>query len=659
MRQAAGASATPRPESPQARLGEDSSPVGTLPFYFGPADRPLFGWLHRVETVPSGRVGLIICNPFGDEAIRAHRSLRHLAKRASRLGIPTIRFDYAGSGDSSGRDTDPDRLSDWIASIQHAANALRGCTGVQKVCFAGVRLGATLAALAATRRDDIAGLVAIAPVVNGKAYVRELRLLQRAIDSRRNLARNPSPAFLESAGFVLSKQTLTSLADVDLASLETPVAPRVLILDRAELPGNGTWEKKLRSRGTQAERRLVTGFEEMMLDNHESVVPETIISTTLQWISTLDADAPSSGPPDFSSLSSSTHGRNSSDNLLLESGSSPPFRVAMTARRSPDPLHHENPPIPIEEAVVRIGADPELFGIVSAPPAGAIAGETASPASAVLLLNAGAVHHVGPCRLHVALARYLAGMGYVVLRLDIGSIGDSEPHTGQKENDVYSAHAVRDIAEAIEYLRHDWGAREVIAAGVCSGAYHAFKAAVAHLPLRAVIPINPLTFFWKEGMSLDFPEHRVAADMMRYRSNVLSPTAWRKLVSGRVDMRGLGQVLWRTWRTRLLTPLRALARLLGYPLSGDLATELIHAARGGTKLHFVFAATDPGLEILRTHGASTVQRMQSKGRLGIELIEGADHTFTDLATRTALIQRVAQKIVLSSGKPSRGAARRL
>ena len=39
-------------------------------------------------------------------------------------------------------------------------------------------------------------------------------------------------------------------------------------------------------------------------------------------------------------------------------------------------------------------------------------------------------------------------------------------------------------------------------------------AAAARLPLDGVVLINPLTFFWQEGMSLKYPEHRVAADIM-------------------------------------------------------------------------------------------------------------------------------------------------
>jgi len=109
-----------------------------------------------------------------------HRALRHCAEAAADAGIPALRFDYDGTGDSAGTDLDPDRLSAWIASV-HGAQRLCGARpACDRVCFLGVRLGATLAALAASERSDVAGLIALAPVVSGRAYTRELRALQMA-----------------------------------------------------------------------------------------------------------------------------------------------------------------------------------------------------------------------------------------------------------------------------------------------------------------------------------------------------------------------------------------------------------------------------------------------------------------------------------------------
>src|SRR6202030_2720197 len=111
-----------------------------------------------------------------------------------------------------------------------AVDELRESTGVTRVCLLGMRLGVALASLVAARRTDIAALVAISPVVKGKGYVRELRMLQRATEAQRNVTRSDDTGTLETAGFTLTAQTQAALSEIDLMRLATPPAARVLIL---------------------------------------------------------------------------------------------------------------------------------------------------------------------------------------------------------------------------------------------------------------------------------------------------------------------------------------------------------------------------------------------------------------------------------------------
>jgi len=64
--------------------------------------------------------------------------------------------------------------------------------------------------------------------------VRELRLLQRVIDARRDVLHRDDANFIESAGFLLTAQTQASLKEINLTR---PAArtrcERVLILDNA------------------------------------------------------------------------------------------------------------------------------------------------------------------------------------------------------------------------------------------------------------------------------------------------------------------------------------------------------------------------------------------------------------------------------------------
>jgi len=254
------------------------------------------------------------------------------------------------------------------------------------------------------------------------------------------------------------------------------------------------------------------------------------------------------------------------------------------------------------------------------------------------------VHRVGPNRLYVELARHWARSGHVALRFDIAGIGDSAPRAGKPENIVYPPEAIEDLTAAIDHLHRAWQITEFHAVGLCAGAYHAFKAAVGGLPLAGVVLINPLTFYWREGMSLKYPDHRIASDMMRYQANVWRPASWLKLLKGQVHLGELFQVLARRATCLTFEPLRALGHILRIPMRKDLGADLGRAAARGIDLQFVFAALEPGIELLRNKGGYAARRLRAQGRLKVEVISGTDHTFTDREPRAALARFLAAKL---------------
>lgn len=570
------------------------------PRRFGPAGRPCFGWLHLPgPDAPRSAIGLVICGPFGHEALCAHRSLRHFAAAAADSAVPALRFDYDGTGDSAGDDRDPDRWNAWIGSVHHAVDELRTSTGVRRVCLLGIRLGATLATLAASDRDDVAGLIAIAPVVAGAAWLRELKALQLIL----GLA-DPPPAVAveqglqESAGFIITSETRQAIAAVSLLGIASPPAPEVMLLDREDFPPNARWVEQLTKVGARVDHRRMPGYAEMVLDPHDAVVPEGMIRAVAEWLRQRAAEIPVVA-------------------LAPVPLASPPVRLLIAPG--------------VEETADYLDETRTLFGIVTAPSG------VERPSRAIVLLNAGAVYHVGPNRLHVRLARLWAARGYLVLRLDIAGIGDSPPWPGEAENVVYSAFAVSDIAIALACLRDRWGISGACALGLCSGAYHAFKSAVAGLPLSGVVIINPLVFFWKPGMSLAYPAHKVAEAAEQYRRSAFQLQKWKKLLSGKVDVGALMQVGARHTASLAAGWFRNIARTLGRPVPDDLGTELDAVVRRGIALRFVFVSGDPGDELLRVQAGSALRRLLRRQLVQIRRIEGPDHTFTPVWSHDVLI----------------------
>ena len=123
---------------------------------------------------------MLILAPLGYEYVATHRTLRTIAEELAHRGWTALRLDYDGTGDSAGDQWDAGRVAAWRESAALGAAELRSM-GHDDVSVIGLRLGATLALLEG-RRMNARRIAAWAPVVSGRRYVRELRMLGLAIE---------------------------------------------------------------------------------------------------------------------------------------------------------------------------------------------------------------------------------------------------------------------------------------------------------------------------------------------------------------------------------------------------------------------------------------------------------------------------------------------
>ncbi len=118
---------------------------------------------------------VLLCNPFGQEAIRAHRLYRVLGDRLTAAGLHVLRFDYYGSGDSAGDDAAFD-LDGAIADTVAAGNLLLQRSRVGKLSCLGLRLGGNIAALASRHwTAPLDHLLLFEPVADGSSHLLALR----------------------------------------------------------------------------------------------------------------------------------------------------------------------------------------------------------------------------------------------------------------------------------------------------------------------------------------------------------------------------------------------------------------------------------------------------------------------------------------------------
>lgn len=197
------------------------------PLFFGPPESPLYG-VYQPPQGPPRRAGVVLCYPFGQEYMRAHRAFRQLALLLTGRGFHVLRFDYRGTGDSSG-DLDRLQAEDWIDDVGTAITELRELSGTPHVSLLGLRLGALVAAAACCHGGaSVENLLLWDPVLSGDEYAAEL--IEQIHTEAPVLYGAPpgnevrSDGTIHYNGFTLPSRFRASLARLDLLTMPLPPA---------------------------------------------------------------------------------------------------------------------------------------------------------------------------------------------------------------------------------------------------------------------------------------------------------------------------------------------------------------------------------------------------------------------------------------------------
>jgi exosortase A-associated hydrolase 1 len=156
---------------------------------FACGDARLYGILHRptpASPTPASRRGLLIVVGGPQYRAGSHRQFTLLARDLAAGGVPVMRFDYRGMGDSEGELRDFAAVDDDLrAAVDHFLASVPGMT---EVALWGLCDGATAAGMYAAGDRRVTGLALLNPWIRTdsgiasatlKHYYRG-RLLERA-----------------------------------------------------------------------------------------------------------------------------------------------------------------------------------------------------------------------------------------------------------------------------------------------------------------------------------------------------------------------------------------------------------------------------------------------------------------------------------------------
>jgi alpha-beta hydrolase superfamily lysophospholipase len=623
------------------------------PIIFG--DAQLFGWYHAPAR-PAKNGGVVLCNPFGYEAMCLHRAYRTLAERLAAAGIPALRFDYHGTGDSAGSDHDPDRVAAWRDSIGFAVDELRRRASIQDVSLFGIRFGATLAVLAGMERQDITSAVLWSPYLTGRMFLREMRMMQTAGAEQafaapedrgtsptskksptRSDGQNDSttePACEEAIGYLLSASTVADVDDIDLRARKVAPARRVLLLGRDDLPDDGRYLRHLGASGAEVtDLTNVGGYAAMMQDAYLSKVPTEAFDRVVAWLGAQNED-----------VVEEEETRPERPTLVDYSREGPHLVADSTPRANGGAT--ESAGRAREEAFMFGGS--RLFGILSEPAERGLARTN----DAVIFLNVGSNHRAGSNRMYVKMARSFAARGITSLRFDVSGIGDSVTTAGN-ENRLYAKESIADVQAAMDVLASLREVRRFFLVGLCSGAYLAFKASHADSRVAGQVLINTQTFSWKEGDTLDVTLRKNYRSTRFYATEMWNLSTWKRVLRGEVNTTGIAGTLGRRAVERAVRGAQGtLARVRHGRLEiDDVALQFKDILGRGAQTLLVFSANDGGLDKMESHLGPNAKKLEKYRRFRLEIVDGPDHTFTPLWSQDWLEQLIVDAIDRWRGAP--------
>lgn len=568
-----------------------------------------FGWLHRpAAPLAAGGIGVVLCPAFAQEEVCTHYGLMALADALAAAGLPTMRFDYAGTGDSGDEAID---LAGMTADAVHAADALQQQTGVDRVVFAGVRLGAAIAIRAAAEAGPAAGLALLAPVLSGQTFMRETRA-SASVASLSGLDPVPpvgSDLPLNTNGFHWTPALQREVAAIDLTGAPAPGCPALFVPARTD-KRPAKLAARWREAGVDADEIAFPDYDLWMQDPTTNENPAATFAVVVAWIARLAADGPARRPR---------------------------HRIAIADRLTVGDAI---------EAPVRFGRDAALFGIVTRP-----RGRPAAPVAA-LLMHEGSTHHIGNGRAYVRLARQLAAAGIVSLRMDLSGMGDS-PAGDNARHPHYDPERIAEGRAALDWLAAE-GHGRAMSFGLCSGAHTALQVALQDERVAGFVILNLQKFIWHYGDDIRVAVRDNKRSLKAYLRATRNPGEWRRMLAGEADLKGIARVLAKRGVQRTVHG----AKSLFPPAPGSEAAQVREQMRAlatrGVHGHFVFSDEDPGLPEMWMQFGRRARRLAAYAPARMVMLDRADHHFNGSEARQRYFA-IAEAAIVAAQPPASAA----
>ncbi len=520
------------------------------------------GFLH-VPDGPVHTTAVLLVPPFGWDDQGAYRPRRAWAEALAAAGHPALRIDLPGAGDSEGHPRDDGWIDSATGGIVSCVAWLRAEAGAGRVAIVAMGLGGLLTLRAIGQGLEVDDLVLWGVPATGRAVVRELKAFGRLEASQTGEDVTAVPeGEIRAGGHVLSPETTAELGALTAAGLLGERRPgRALVLAR---DGVGPDDDLLDALdGIDVATHRGDGWGDTIAGADESEPPSVVIAAVETWLRD-DRDGTLTVPEGF-------------DDVV--------FDVGGTRLR--------------ETPLLLTGGAGRLYGVLTEPV------DVPARATAVLL-NAGALRHIGPNRMWTEAARRWAADGVATFRMDFEGIGDADGERSAYTtvDTFHHTRFARQLSTALDALAARGLPARFVIAGMCSGAYWAFQGALADERVRGAIGVNQRQFFWSRQAE--------SRKELRRLLRIVTPRGFRNVLIGE-------RRLQRLWRLVKWVATMPVTRLLNRGNGVDRPQEQLAAALDilhsrGQSLELAFSVAEPMVAELEAAGLTPVLE-----RLGIPM----------------------------------------
>lgn len=548
---------------------------------------------------------VLFVSPWGLEDMCVRKFYRVIAEDLAMRGIASLRFDFPGTGDSLDPEGDQ-TLENWVETVLEAATELQTFSGVGHITLIGHGLGATLALKAADRLEQVSALGLLAPVTSGRMYLRETSIWWKLMAGDLGLgAEFTETGKVAIAGLDMSEGVAKDVEALKEATLSIKKPLPVLAVNRNR-DGDTSLAARLEVEGSAVNKIEFRDYDALITNPMISRIPDGLADEIADWVRSV------------SPIEKAAH-RGSETLPVTFSGDG------------------------FKETGLRFGPDLRLAGTLCTPE-GEIKG------SPVLLLGTSYDRASGWARSGVKTARYLADQGIASLRFDASGVGDSPKALDAPEQVLYSGTHDNDAALALHELQRHFG-KPAIAAGRCSGGYHAFRTVLNESACAGAVSVNSYAFAWDDRQTVDEAIGNVARPLGDYSRRALNPETFRRILRGEVDLKAAFFNIFGRVYERLAS---RIAPFLGnFSATNRLKFKVLAAfeeiRKADKPVVIVYAENDPGQEQFKmTFGADAKGLRQFPNVTYVDL-GFSDHNVTPVEAQDKVAVEIA-KLALSTGK---------